>query len=472
MRDKKVIFFELNEVPFRIIDDYCQKHPNSCLAQKLPKCHQYKTIVPENVLSPWITWSTLHRGVTSTQHKINHFGQNLTLIDRAFPPIWQILAARNILTGVFGSLYSYPLPDCLDSYAFYVPDSFASSGECFPEKLSIFQEFNLEMTRLSGRNVSTHIPKKATVNLLKNLLGLGLTFSTIINIVQQLIVEQYKVWRKNRRRTYQTVLSFDIFFKQLQNTKPKFSTFFTNHVASCMHRYWAAAFPDDYEKFGYSSEWVIRYGHEIDFAMNKFNRFFAKLVKFVDSHPDYTLWIASSMGQNSTTAWVVKTQLYLTNIDKFMSKLGIPELAWNHHPTMLPEVGLVIKKEWVEKFHQKLKLFKIEDKHLAFSEKENGFFALFFGNTNLPQKQIDYVEIDGKKISLEALGLENIAIDDETNTNAYHVPEGLLLIYGDQENLPNSARQQISSLDITPNLLKHFSIEIPEYMDLSLEITL
>jgi hypothetical protein len=80
MLGKKVIFFEFNEVPLRIIEYYCQKYPNSCLAQKLPQCQQYKTYSPDTILSPWITWATLHRGVPATQHTIHHFGQNLTAI--------------------------------------------------------------------------------------------------------------------------------------------------------------------------------------------------------------------------------------------------------------------------------------------------------------------------------------------------------------------------------------------------------
>ncbi|NJR15025.1 MAG: hypothetical protein HC785_04530 [Calothrix sp. CSU_2_0] len=120
-----------------------------------------------------------------------------------------------------------------------------------------------------------------------------------------------------------------------------------------MHRYWAAAFPEDYEKFGYSDDWIAKYNSEINFAMSKCDRLFSRLVKFVERNPEYTLWIASSMGQNATTAWVVKTQLYLTNIDKFMSALEIPNHAWTQHPTMFPEVGVVIQGEWIEQLRKK-----------------------------------------------------------------------------------------------------------------------
>ena len=35
--------------------------------------------------------------------------------------------------------------------------------------------------------------------------------------------------------------------KQLELHKPSFSNCFTNHVASAMHRYWAAIFPEDFD---------------------------------------------------------------------------------------------------------------------------------------------------------------------------------------------------------------------------------
>lgn len=110
-----------------------------------------------------------------------------------------------------------------------------------------------------------------------------------------------------------------------------------------MHRYWAAAFPQDYKKFGYNSEWVSKYNQEIDFAMSKFEQSFTQLIRFVDSNPEYTLWIVSSMGQSATTAWMVKTQLNLTHAAKLMSALDIPDDAWCQTPAMFPEFGIIVK---------------------------------------------------------------------------------------------------------------------------------
>ena len=38
-----------------------------------------------------------------------------------------------------------------------------------------------------------------------------------------------------------------------------FSTFFTNHLASAMHRYWEASYPDDYKKNIQDPKWINKY---------------------------------------------------------------------------------------------------------------------------------------------------------------------------------------------------------------------
>lgn len=467
---RKIIFFELNEVPFRIIDYYIQKYPLSVLAQKLPQCYQYETHAVDSILSPWITWATLHRGVGATRHKIHHSNQNLNRINQEFPPIWQILSSNGIKTGVFGSLHSYPLPNYLNHYTFYVPDSFATNSECFPENLSVFQEFNLAMARNSARNVSSQVPIGATLKLIAHLPNLGLRIPTLLDTANQLLTQGFKAYRKNRRDTYQTVIAFDLFLKQLKTTKPDFATFFTNHVASAMHRYWAALFPQDYENFGYNEEWVSRYNGEIDFAMSKFEQFFTQLVRFVDGNPEYTLWIVSSMGQSATTASMVKTQLNLTHAAKLMSALGIPDDAWCQTPAMFPEFGIIVEPEWVEEFRNQLSQLSIEGKIVKFAQKEDGLFALVFGQVNLAQKRVTNALLKGRSVLLEQLGLENISIEDETNSNAYHIKEGSLVIYDPKDHRIKRNRKQISCLEIAPMLLENFSVKIPEYMSEQINI--
>ncbi len=45
--------------------------------------------------------------------------------------------------------------------------------------------------------------------------------------------------------------------------------------------------------------------------------FFGRLLSFVDSNPEYCLWLATSMGQAATEALPIETQLYITNVPRF-----------------------------------------------------------------------------------------------------------------------------------------------------------
>ena len=105
------------------------------------------------------------------------------------------------------------------------------------------------------------------------------------DVLAQLLAERTEKWKTTRRRTYQSVISFDVFFQQLSRSKPDFVTFFTNHVASSMHRYWAASFPGDYDNFKFSNDWVDTYEDEVLWTMQKADEMLERLGRFVDQTP-------------------------------------------------------------------------------------------------------------------------------------------------------------------------------------------
>src|SRR5947209_5349536 len=165
--DRKIILFELNEVPVRIFKHFNTTHPQSALAQRMAACYKFETYTEDKgFLEPWVTWPTLHRGVSNEVHHIADFGQDLSRQDREVPPLWRILARHGIAVGVCGSLHTYPMPEDLTNYTFFMPDTFAAGSECFPRDISAFQEFNLRMSRESARNVSRRIPWAAGLKLL------------------------------------------------------------------------------------------------------------------------------------------------------------------------------------------------------------------------------------------------------------------------------------------------------------------
>lgn len=459
---KKVILFELNEVPWRVLKDYCDTYPESFLAKHINKCYKYETITPDQgELSPWITWPTLHRGVNNTKHHIHDFNQDLTEANSKYPSVWEILQNNGVSTGVCGSMHSSPPPANFRKYSFYIPDPFATSKAAHPEYIESFQDFNLQMSRESSRNVSSSLNLKAGTKVILNSPRLGLKPSTFVELGMQILNERKKPWIKTRRRTYQMVLAFDVFIKQLKNAKPQFATFFTNHVASAMHRYWAAAYPGDYTNFNIEKEWVNTYKDEIHFTMGIFNRFFKELVEFVDKNPDYKLVVASSMGQASTTAEQIDSQVYVEKPESFLTAMGLSQNDWTAVPSMFPQFNVTVTKNKIADFKNNLDKLHILGKQIEYREQENGFFAVDLGQKNVGNGKALF---NGREVSLKDIGLYNLIIEDKADSTAYHIPEGICLVYDPQNPATAKDIKRVSSVALAPNILKNFDVKVPDYM--------
>jgi hypothetical protein len=461
---RPIILYELNEVPFRIVDAFRQWRPDSALARRLDAFSQFETVAEEAVpLSPWITWPTLHRGVRYETHAIKNFGQDLSEVNDRFPPIWALLTRAGVRCGVYGSFHTYPLPADRDRYAFYVPDVFSHGSETHPSSLEPFQEFNLAMSRASARNVSRSVDWRLALRMIPTLPALGLRLGTMLDLGRQLLDERRNPARRVRRRTYQTVLAFDGFMKQLRKTRPGFCTFFTNHVASSMHRYWAAAFPGDYDRFDYDEGWVERWCREIEFAMGKFDEELDRLLAFVDRNPEHVLLVASSMGQAATETKRTPTRLYVTDVARFMSRLGLADGEWESRPAMLPDHNVVVRPEKVDRFRGQLQRLRVNDKDLVIDERENGFFSFVLRGLD-PDLDHPYARLGDERIHWVDLGIKVEQIEDQANDNAYHVPEGILLRYDPQDDAPDRGRTRLATTAIAPALLQHFGVAVPDYM--------
>jgi hypothetical protein len=465
MNSRKIIFFELNEVPYRVIDRYCQDHPTAALTRLLARSAQSETHAADSgELAPTKTWPTVHRGVNNDHHGLTNFGQDLTEVDQAFPPIWQIAARHGVEVGVFGSFFSFPMPAPLDNYAFYMPDAFAIDSDAHPAELEAFQSFNLAMSRASMRNVSKGIDLPKAAQLLPQLPKLGFTGQTAVGIARQLVGERRTPRIKTRRRTHQTMLGFDVFMQQLQTRQPAFCTFFTNHVAATMHRYWAATFPEDYQQFNLADDWVADFRSEIDFAMDKTNELVERLLRFVDGHPDYVLMVVTSMGQAASRAESVSSCVSITDMQQFLGHLGLQSGDYEERPAMAPIFNVVIQPEKSALLRQHLGHLTIDGKPFAQELYEN-FFEFAFGPFQNYQGP-EVVTIGAEQLPFAHLGFANVAHEDGVYLTGDHIPQGALLVYDPQRPQVRSAaaRTQISTLDIAPTILQNFAIPVPAYM--------
>lgn len=478
---RKIILFEINEVPFRVIDYYCEKRPNSTLARIITRSRQYETVTEDSIaLDPWISWPTMHRGVPDQKHQILHLGQVLDTVDLHYPPIWRLLKKAGISVGVFGSLHSSAVPGDASEYSFYVPDCFDNRVFAHPTALEPFQEFNLRMTRDSARNVSRKFPIRAAARFALSAPMLGLRPSTAAGIVDHLARETLNKDLRMRRRNFQPLLAVDLFIKQLKLTQPQFATFYSNNVAAAMHRYWGATFPSEYTDGALDAKWVEKYRMELLVAMDAFDIMLEKMVSFIDVNPDYTLVVASSLGQASIPAQHTYEFLTIVDLGKFLAAMGLPEGSCEIRPAMVPCRCALVPEMLRKEFLAGLASLKIGESSMlesmqplppmSFDERERGFFQLFVQFDHFtPDTRIT---LGGKEISKESLGLGMMAHEDGVNCTAQHVPEGSLIIYPSVDYSRDLPRQRVSTVELVPSVLEHFNVEAPEYLRRDVDIVL
>lgn len=469
---QKIILVELNEVPFRVMEYFCKKRPKSSLSKVLSHATKYETFTEDILqLAPWISWSTFHRGVPNSKHGIYHLSQSSNKIDSRYPPIWRLLKRHGLQVGVFGSLYSSCIPDDAAEYSFYLPDYFDDDVFAHPSELLPFQEFNLVMTRDSARNVSRKIPVNALINFLLKAPQLGLTIATMFDTLSHLFKEARNHALRIRRRTYQPLIMADLFLKQMEKTKPDFATFYTAHVAAAMHRYWGAAFPEDYGDKPLDQEWIHKYKDEILFAMDKFDVILNKLVKFISHNSDYTLVLASSMGQAAVPAEKAYEFLTIIDLKRFMSVLGVASDEWEFRPAAVPCVCISVETRAREKLVKSLQSLKIDNqvmvedirpiKPMSYDIGDDGFFhfSIQFDNYSGARE----VCINGNSLSFELAGLGMMAHEDGVNCTAQHVKEGALLVYV-PESKSTADIKKISTVDFVSSILNHFELQSEKYM--------
>ncbi len=461
---KKVVFYELNEVPRKVLVDYTKANPNSALAQIFKHSAFYETVAEDQGhLSPWITWPTLHRGVTNDKHLIQNFGQDLSEVNEEYPAYTELLSRAGVKVGVFGSLHTYPLPADVSRYAFYVPDTFANGPECFPDALTCFQDFNLKMVDSSGRNVSKGLNVKAALPFLAKAPLLGVQVDTVYRLAKQIVDEKATPSRVGRRRTSQMQLAFDLFMKQLHQHKPDLSTFFTNHVASSMHRYWPAKYPQDFQDLELTAEWHQNYREEIDFTMGEADRQLSKILSFVKQNKDYVLMIASSMGQAAVDrSAAVRTQLLINDFGQFMAAIGVDRSQWQPRRAMVPMYMVVIDESVVELARTNLSKLCINNVPIEVIDLGNNVFQIFFQLENPDEQQLT-VSLDGQIKFLPEMGLAITAIEDESGSYAYHIPQGILLVF-DPAQPSGKDCGTIPTTKIAPTMLANFNIQPPAYM--------
>lgn len=449
----KIICYELNEVPWRVVDFYIEKRPQSTLKKILTKSTQITTHTRDSgKLHPWSTWPTMHRGIPNDYHNIRFINQDLSCASE-YPPIWERIITQGKTVGIFGSLQSggaIKHPNVL----FHIPDTFYINDETTPSKYKPFQTFNLMQTS-RNRATADKLKLKDYLQTL-SIFGLGLTFSSTTRLITHLLQEQVNPLNKSLRPMMQAVLAFDVFKNCLREYKPDYVTFFTNHVAGIMHRYWKYSFPEDFNYQLSDSKFDQFHRNSLLKAMDIADQHFQFLAEFAHKN-DYELVIASSMGQEAVERGEYIPEIKLDSLEKLVKGL-LFDRPVKLNMAMQPDLTFEFTSQ------EDLQLFLNQITSIT-DTLGNGIFEQTYPHQNLtlsifskrsPQLCLDRQLIfNNQTYNFQNFGLSLFSRDIGTG---YHQPNGILIWHG--KSAPKiPSRTQVDSCTFLPTILEALDLK-------------
>jgi len=430
---RAMLLLEINEVPWRVIDRYLGRPGYENLTAFFRDSDQHTTItVDSGELSPWVTWPTVHRGMSNQEHGIANLGQDPQTFRGE--PIWESIRALGHSIGVFGSMQSWP-PKDPGLGGFYVPDTFAHDESCIP-------------------------PSVAPIQLVPTLMamwkhGIGLQFA--LKVAAQLAMERIDRSRVNRRPVFQTILFWQVFkslFNQAQ--PPTLTTFFTNHVAGVMHRYWADVFPEDFAEENFCAR---PFAVELmDFAMKVTDDIIGDGMRWARNNKELCVVFASSMGQAAVKHPEHEgIALLVDDLAALMHAAGAAKGTFQPLMAMVPQVAVEIEDASLRaSVRSSLQEAALPGgaRFIHVSEKGKSL-SITVSTPRKSDLHDGVVSIAGKRLSLANCGMRIQEVDAGTG---YHVPEGVLAIYDlRRKGRPGQDRAKIPADRVKSALIRYMS---------------
>lgn len=424
---RPILLLEINEVPIRVWKKYAADPRYPSIGRFLNESTLVETeISDEGELSPWCTWPTFHRGLSKQEHGVYNLGQDPSTFQGT--TIWEEFRKKGMPVGVFGSMQSWPPVDPGPG-GFYVPDTFSADARCIPSYLEPVQAFNLLQVRNNARVMANQpLRRPPALSLIFGMLRSGVRLSTLASIAIQLVAERLRPLMRERRVAYQALLFWDIFRAHFHPGKPPaFTTFFTNHIASVMHRYWSHIFPEDFP------EQARPEGREhlatMEFAMKVLDGILSEVLDWRERNPDLLVLAANSMGQRAILR--EKHEGFELLIQRPQELLLAIKPGWKakQNLAMMPQVSLEFDRaEDASDVAALINAARLPSGKGFLNGDARGT-SLTIGCHTPAASELEkgYFMSQGREIPFHEAGLEKVKVDAGT---AYHEKEGLILANG------------------------------------------
>ncbi len=414
-------------------------------------------------LDPWVTWVTVHTGVTRDVHGATILEQDAETITAKRTWDYAIEAGKSV--GVFGSISAYP-PRPVNG--FMVPGPFAPGPETFPASLAPVQRLNRMHTQIHNKlaaEAGVWDMAKDGIALMRDF---GLAPATCLRIAAQLAEERLRKHVKWKRVSLQPLANYDLFASLYRRYRPAYATWHTNHAAHYMHHYWKAhddrAFPTpvvpaDKERYGRA----VEHGYRIADAL------LGRFLRLVDD--DTIVVLASSMGQQPYVSESYIEGRILVSFKDFPRILGILGItgATDINAIMAPQWNFTIRDR-AQRARACAALERAQrgvggDRQAALSVTETNDTITV--NPKGLARWVDglrYYFPDAPGDRTEGYAFDELfSINSPTAKQGMHHPIGSLIIRGKgiaaDRFIPDT-----TNLDLAPTLLTLLGIDVPDVM--------
>jgi len=348
----RLVLFEMNEVPTRVLNAYASFRPRSFLGRKMASNDYFETRaydLDEELLYPSQAWASLNTGKPFAEHKIKWFSDPKNF--SAF--FWHRAMKSGKDVVVVGTPHSSPVRTMMgaENFKLLIPDFFSDDESTIPRKYMPLQKFNLRAS-MQGRRANNK--KEILLDGAKSFFGhpdpsvWGLERDSFFQLLS--ILKRVFAGNRESLRMAQFPLFASIFSTVVTTKSIDLAILFTNHVASAMHRYLHAVPGLAAADTPYSADWRNKYQNEVFYALDLLDFWVSKVADKLNDRPTGIV-ITSAIGQKLNkrlTSEIVKSYTRDYRLERpqdFLSVLGLDCESMELIGAMLPQYSFRCKGE-------------------------------------------------------------------------------------------------------------------------------
>ena len=244
----------------------------------------------------------------------------------------------------------------------------------------------------------------------------------------------------------------DQFSRLARRQDPQLAVLFANHVASAMHRYWPASFPDDWDDEIYDARWRDTYRHEIPFALNALDQWLERWMTWCEA-TDRTMIVLSSMGQRGGAEVDTSKRhaVVVDNAARFAETLGLDPDAQVGR-AMVPQISYRFQTASAAELNESAVIDRFAGSPGVHIDRAGDTLTITYDGLSA---EGDKVEIGDRWFSSSEAGVRIHEVNE--HRAAVHDPLGTIVVFNSATaDIPDSP---VDYLRIAPAILEFLGVE-------------